>query len=164
MVFLPVTVCTGYLAAWITDLHGFRSRTFVERIFWSIPASIGISTIAAVLTGKLISLTAVVVFFSISALCFVGTLSWERLKLDRSERMRLFRLGPLSGRAMLLMLLWIILAVVSLVDIQRDHRLFSSLALFDHGARVNWGESILRTGVPPANPMYLSGRPAVLRY
>ena len=24
--FLPATLCTGYLAAWFTDLHGFRKR------------------------------------------------------------------------------------------------------------------------------------------
>jgi hypothetical protein len=54
--FLLATLCTGYLAAWFTDLHDFRKRFFVERIFWSVPLSLAISTIAAVLIGKFLPL------------------------------------------------------------------------------------------------------------
>ena len=162
--FLPVTVCTGYVAAWISNLHGFRRCTFIERIFWSIPASIGVSTITAVLIGKCISLTAVAIFFYICASCFIALLCWEWFQLRKPGSQGGLLFGAMSGRSALLILLWIVFAVVSLVDFQKDQRLFMSLTFFDHGARVNWGESILRTGIPPANPAYLSGHPAPLRY
>src|SRR4051794_40042818 len=57
LAFIPVTVCTGYLAAWLTDLHGFRRRSLVERLCWSIPLSIAVSTITSVLVGRFLSLT-----------------------------------------------------------------------------------------------------------
>jgi hypothetical protein len=162
--FVPVTVCTGFVVAWLIDLHGFRRRTFVERLFWSIPASIGISTIASVLIGKFLSLAAVVVFFALSTLLFAGLLCWEQFQRSKSGATSRFRAGPMSNWAALLALLWIAFTVLSLVDIQKDQRLFVNLAFYDHGARVNWGESILRTGIPPANPMYFSQHPAALRY
>lgn len=53
--FIPANLCTGYLAAWFTNLHNFRQRTFIERLFWSIPLSLAISTIASVLIGRFLS-------------------------------------------------------------------------------------------------------------
>ena len=53
--FLPLTVCPGYLAAWYTELQGFRQRSLVERLFWSVPLSLSISPIAAVLICRFFS-------------------------------------------------------------------------------------------------------------
>lgn len=75
--FLPATICTGYLAAWFTNLHDFRNRSLVDRLFWSVPLSVAVSTISSVLIGKAFSLTAVVMFFwerrSFSCRCWFGT-------------------------------------------------------------------------------------------
>lgn len=61
-------------------------------------------------------------------------------------------------------LIWIAVAVLSLVDLQSHQQLFMNLAVFDQSARVNWTEAVLRTGVPPANPMYLYKHQASMRY
>ncbi len=162
--FLPATLCTGYLAAWFTNLHDFRNRSLVDRLFWSVPLSVAVSTISSVLIGKAFSLTAVVMFFLGSAVLFLAVVGSERFRLSRSGRNWVGGWSPLGGKATSLCVLWIVLAVLSLIDLQSNHQLFMSLTIFDHGPRVNWTESILRTGVPPANPFYFYEHPANMRY
>lgn len=162
--FLPATLCTGYLAAWFTNLHDFRHRSLVDRLFWSVPLSVAVSTIASVLIGKAFSLEVVVMFFLGSTVLFLATVGSERLRLSRSGRNWVLGWSPLGGKALTLGVIWIVLAVLSLIDLQSDHQLFMSLTIFDHASRVNWTESILRTGVPPANPLYFYEQSANMRY
>lgn len=61
---------------------------------------------------------------------------------------------------MAMVIIWIAVAILSLVDIQSNQQLFMSVTAWDHSARVNWTESILRTGIPPANPLYYYGHSA----
>ncbi len=162
--FLPATLCTGYLAAWFSNLHNFRQRSLVERIFWSVPLSLAVSTIAAVLISRFISLTAAAVFFFASAglwLVIVGQGvdatpargtddgMWAGV---REARRRCF------GQ-----LVWMAIAILSLTDFVAGHRLFLSGTVLDFGTRVNWADAVLRTGVPPVNPMYLYVHAAHLR-
>ncbi len=152
--FLPVAVCPGYLVCWLTDLYRFRSRSFVERILWSIPASFAVSTIASVLIAWAISLIAVVRVFEAGAALWLALLVWESRKLRRNNANLITGWQPLGGSAIVWAALWIAVAVLSLVDFEYHHQLFMSLTIYDQGARVSWTESILRTGVPPANPYY----------
>jgi hypothetical protein len=162
--FLPATVCTGYLTAWFTDHHGFRRRSMVEQLFWSVPLSLGVSTIAAVLMARFISLTAAAVFFLASGGLWLAVFGREWLLPRRSDRERVFGWKPWGGRALTLALVWIVVVILSLVDWQRGHQLFMSIATYDHASRVDWTESVLRTGVPPANPMYWYKHAAPMRY
>ena len=123
-----------------------------------------VSTIASVLIGNAISLAAVVVFFLGSAVLFLVTVGSERFRLRRSGMKWIVGWNPLGGKAIMLCVIWIVLAVLSLIDFQNNHQLFMSLTIFDHAPRVNWTESILRTGVPPANPLYFYEQPANMRY
>ncbi len=162
--FLPATFCTGYLAAWYTNLHKFRQRSLAERIFWSVPLSLAVSVISSVLIGKALSLTAVVVFFLASTVACLLTLAWEWLQLHRAHTKWTFGLHPLGGAALFLAFIWILVTVLSLVDFQSGHQLFMSLAIFDHAPRVNWTQSVLHTGVPPANSLYFYKHAASMRY
>ena len=126
--------------------------------------SVAVSTIASVLIGKAFSLLAVVAFFLISAGLFLGTVVVEHFRLRRSDNKWLTGWSPLGGKALTLAVLWVALAVLSLIDFQSDHQLFMSLTIFDHASRVNWTESILRTGIPPANPLYFYEQSANMRY
>jgi ABC-type multidrug transport system permease subunit len=83
--FLPATVCTGYVVGWFTNLHDFRQRSLVERIFWSLPLSVALSTISAVLIGKFLSLSAVVVFYAAASVLFLAILAREGFRLRRSR-------------------------------------------------------------------------------
>jgi hypothetical protein len=162
--FLPAFFCTGYSFAWFTNLLGFRQRSLVERIFWSIPLSLAITAIASVLIGKALSLNAVVVFLVASALLFLVALSMEWLQLRRAGLKWTIGWHPLGTTAFILAIAWVALAVLSLVDFQFDQKLCISLTLYDQAPRADWIQSILHTGVPPVNPLYLFKHPATMRY
>jgi hypothetical protein len=161
--FLPATFCTGYLVAWFTDLHGFRQRTLVERCFWSVPLSVAVSTIASVLIAKAFSLTAVSVFFMFSTAIWLVTVGWEWLQLRRAGEKWIVGWQPLGTTALILAIVWMAVAILSLVDLERNHQLFMSVAILDQCARVNWTESILRAGIPPVNAFYFYKHPAIMR-
>jgi hypothetical protein len=162
--FVPLTVCFGYLAAWYSDLFQFRQRTVVERIFWSVPLSLAVSTISGFWISRFVSVTAAAVFFLGIAALWLATVTKEWLDLRRAGRRLHFGWQPHGTAALLLACFWIAIAVASLVDIvTKDHRLFMCYAMWDQGQRINWSESILRTGVPPINSFYLYGHPFPLR-
>lgn len=160
--FLPATLCTGYVAGWITNLHGFQQRSIAERMFWSVPLSLAVSPIASVLIGKVFSLAAVVLFLQASAVLFLGIIGMEWIRLRRSHRKWDIGWSPLGGIALLLLIGWIAFVVLSLVDFQSGHGLHMSLSMFDLGSRINWIESVLRTGIPPVNSMYFYGQAATM--
>jgi hypothetical protein len=153
--FVPATVCTGYLFAWLTNLHGFRMRSLVERVFWSIPASLAVSTIASVLVGKFFSLGAVVILLLASAFGSIFVLANELRNEHKTRKRRAAGLQPLGSKALILVILWTVFTIFSLVDIHRDHELFMNVSMLDQSARVLWTESVLHTGVPPVNQLYL---------
>ncbi len=161
--FLPMFVCTGYLVAWFTNLHGFRQRSLVERMFWSVPLSLAVSTITAVLIGRFFSLTVVTVLFMASAALWLATLGWEWREIRRTGRKWITGWHPLGGKALMLAIVWIAAVVLSLVDLQSHHELYMSVTIVDYGARVNWIESVLRTGIPPDNPLYWYKHSAPMR-
>lgn len=161
--FLPVLAAPGYLAGWAANLHGFRGRSLVERLFWSVPLSFAIAPIATGLLGKFLSLTAASVFFAACGLAWVVLLAREWLGLRRAGRRLRIGWSPLGGRALAVGIFWIALVVLSLVDFEHGQRLDLSTTLYDHSYRVAWTEAIERTGVPPANPLYWFQHAAALR-
>jgi hypothetical protein len=162
--FLPVGVSTGYVAAFATNLCNFRQRSLVERIFWSIPLSLAVSTISAVLIGKFTSLgTFVAILWATIVFC-AALLVREKLQCRRLAEKWNIGWKPFGGAALTFASLWIVVVILLLVDWQRDHQLNMSLVIFDHGMRVAWTQSVLRTGIPPTNPLYMYLRPAPMRY
>ena len=162
--FIPVLVCPGYLAAWLINLHGFRQRSLVERFFWSLPLSLAVSTITFVLVGRYLSLGVDAVLAVLSLVFCVVVFAIEWTQLRRSGSQWAFGIQPLGGTILLLSIVWIAFVVLSLVDYQGNQRLFMSLTFYDIGARTNWADSVLRTGIPPANPFYFYLHPGNLRY
>ena len=152
--FFPVAVCPGYLISWFVDLHGFRSRSLVERMLWSIPASLALSAIASFLIAWAFSVNAVVGAFLASAILWLALLVWDWRQQRRIGCRLPVGFKPRGRSALILAAIWITVAILSLVDFEYNHQLFSSITIYDQGARVNWTDSILRTGVPPANPYY----------
>jgi hypothetical protein len=128
-----------------------------------VPLSLAVSTIAAVLIARFLSLAWVVVFLLAAAVLWLATIAREWLQLRSTGRNLNTGWRPLGGTALLLAILWIAMAVLSLVDLESNHHLFMNLAILDQCFRVDWTGSVLRTGVPPANPLYLYQHPAVMR-
>lgn len=160
---IPMLFCPGYLAAWLLDLHGFRRQSLTERVVWSVPLSLAVGTIAALLIGWVLSLNAAAVCFALCVPVSIGVMIRERR--DRRRRGCPWVVGwnPGGGTALAMAVLWVVVAILSLVGIARHGQLYFSVTLEDLGARVNWTESVLRTGVPPMNPLYLYLHPAHLR-
>jgi hypothetical protein len=156
---IPAAVSTGYLTGWLTDLEGFRRRSFIERLLWSLPLSVAVSPIVLVLCGKLFSLSVAAWLLWACAIAWVALLAIEVRKKSLALNKQPYLL-PVA----LLAICWIMLALFSLVDFQSGDKLYFSVTLFDHAYRINWTEAILRTGVPPANPLYFFQHPALLRY
>ncbi len=151
--FVPALLAPGYVAAWWADLHGFRQRTLAGRLVWSLPLSLAVSTIVADLLGRL-SLGAVAIFFVVTTVVWLGLLCREALQRRRARLPWNVGWRPYGTVALVLALAWIVLALLSLVDWAAHHQLFLSVICQDEGARVNWTDAVVRTGVPPANPLY----------
>jgi hypothetical protein len=163
LAFLPITVCTGYITGWFTNLHGFRQRSLVERIFWSLPLSLAISAIASFLIGRYFSLKAVEVFLIAASAIWLALLIKELIQTQKSGDKWNFGFCPLGGKATALAIAWSALVILFLVDIQTKHGLFFNIAILDEGFRIGWIQSVIHTGIPPLNPGYLYGHPAAMR-
>lgn len=162
--FAPVALCSGYSAGWLTNVERFRSRSFIERLFWSLPLSFSISGIFAVLMARLTSIFVVEILVLSTVPICLFTLIWERLRRSHSEnRCDGGCLRPLGFVAMLVVGSWVALVLVTLVDLQQGQNLYPSLFQWDHSARIAWTESVIHTGVPPDNPLYYFRHPAPLR-
>ncbi len=135
----------------------------MERIFWSLPLSLAVTTIASVLIGKFLTLDAVVAFLMASTALCIALIFWEGVQLRRSGRSWNLGWRPLGGKALIVAVIWTTVAVLSLVDLQADRKLFMTVTVLDMDARVSWTESILRTGIPPTNPLYQFKQPAPMR-
>jgi hypothetical protein len=63
-----------------------------------------------------------------------------------------------------IILIWIGIAVFSLIDIQLGNRLYFNIVAYDYQTRVSVIDAITRTGVPPINPSYYPGAPVRLTF
>ncbi|HWT65799.1 MAG TPA: hypothetical protein VN151_06760, partial [Terracidiphilus sp.] len=162
-VFALEGVCPGYAAGWLTNLMGFRKRSVVERIFWSLPLSFSVMGIGGELLGRLAGLVAVESMVVLSAL--VCAALWVRGALWLRGRGDSWSLGvrPLGGRALAAAGVWIVVVMASLVDWGHGKKLYMNMAILDQSYRVAWIEAVIRTGVPPANPQFWFHGPAPMQ-
>ncbi|WP_213803608.1 hypothetical protein [Granulicella sp. dw_53] len=154
----------GYVVGWVTDLLGFRGRSLGERLTWSVPLSFGVVTLLAVMAGKYVSLNVacwVVVWLGVTAVALVG------IELIRGRRFRLGRTGRLVVAAGLGGAVFV---VGELVDVGLGNKLYMNVAVYDHALRTAFVDAVVRTGVPPGNPLYWTvsdggvGHAAPMRY
>jgi hypothetical protein len=156
--FAPVLLAPGYCLAWACDFLGFRRRAIGERLAWSIALSFAVVTICAVELGKYGSLTAVCWLAGICAVGFVAIILRDFL-----QRPRTF----LSGWKLLgagIAVAWILFVVAELVDVGVGARLYLSVTVFDHALRTSFVDAVMRTGVPPASPLFWPGHAVPMRY
>jgi hypothetical protein len=142
-------VLPGYVAAWLLDLFAFRRRTVPFRLALSIPLSISLGPIAVYLLGAWL-------FWPIW-LSFAGLVCWEwwgrRFRLPETQKLRL---TPFF--------VWIVLALLSLVDLQLGDRLYYSIIGYDYSIRTEMIHSLATAGIPPRTPFFFPGHDVPLRY
>jgi hypothetical protein len=157
--FAAVLLAPGYCLAWACNLLGFRERGAGERLAWGVALSFGAMTIIAVLLGKMGSFSAVCWLAGVCAVGFVGIVAREGW-LRRSG----FHIGRWGWAGAGIAAVWILFVVAELVDIGVGSHLYFSVTVVDHALRTAFVDAVLRTGVPPTNPLNWPGHAVPMRY
>jgi hypothetical protein len=150
----------GYAISWLLDLLDFRRRTIAFRVTFAIPLSIALCPMLTFALARYATFSAVWAFYSLTALVFCVSLA---LDLRAGKFRRPF--WPSGSRTFAVILgIWLAICVLSLIDLQIGHRLYSPTSVFDYSVRTAFVHSISTTGVPPQNPFFSPGHPVPLRY
>ena len=166
LLFLPILLSPGYVAAWLTGVFGFRTLTAPWRLLISLPLSVAIGPIVIYLAGDVLAggnqwlpvygLYAASFLIWLALLCGLG--AHETLPRWLAGLWRVPRVWRFIPAA------WLLVAIGSLVNVEFHNRLYLSFSDFDHTTRAAITDAISRTGVRPLNPFYDPGSPAPLRY
>ena len=150
ILFPLVIIIPGYLAGYFLDIFNFRSRHFSTQLGISLLLSVAISPIFYYLLTSLFSLKTAVVFTLIFLIAFIFILFREKITVPTFY---------ISKAILWITCIWIVLALFSLVDLQRGaDELYFSVVSYDHTTRVSIIDAMTRTGVPPINPSYYPGQ------
>ena len=156
LVFSCALLAPGYVTAHITNICGFRGRSLCEQLAWSTVLSFGIGTIltlGAVWSGGARGGAVLLLVFALAAASI-------------AFRNGVFR-SPISRGAVPYLLLGCFLcflAIGSGVDVGLHSRLYMSVTAYDNALRAAFIDAVLRTGVPPASPVYWPGHAAPMHY
>jgi len=151
----------GYSFGWFTDLLQFRSSSTSRRILLSLPLSLVISTIATNFVGRYLSSTVILWAFCIVAAGTIFHLIYEWARRSKAGCSSMARTTKIAcGIA----IVWAIVVIASLADIQIGSRLYPSTALWDHAVRIAFLHSAMRTGPPIRNPFSFLGSAPIARY
>jgi hypothetical protein len=156
LAFAAVLYAPGYLVAYATDLFEFRQMGFTERSMWAIACSFCVVPIALYLVGRSAGLSGICWLLAGTAIATL-LLLWRRGSgLGWSERDRWVTTLLVCG--------WIAFVLLMLVDVQVGKKLYFSVVMADQSYRIAFTDAVMRTGIPPANPLYFAGSPAPMRY
>ena len=159
--FSLVLFVPGYLAGMATNALGFRSAKVAERIALALLLSSSISPYLICILGRALSIPVISGLFLLLGFLFFANvvLEWRRNKFELPGAPH-WTTKALVG----LVALWLFVCLASLPDLQLDHRLYSTAAVYDHGIRSAFISSARRTGAPPENPFLYAGAPVPSRY
>jgi hypothetical protein len=159
-VFALLFVPPGFLLGWASNVLGFRGRSAAEKLLISVVLSAATTPIITVLVGRFGSMTAAIAVVLVLSLA-AGALAIKELRWTGGL---LSRISSTTWIGLGIMAVWLVLALLSVVDLQWGNRLYPTYAIFDHSVRIPFVQAAARTGVPPLNPFYGLGKPPVLRY
>jgi hypothetical protein len=157
VVFSALLAAPGYCLALGTDLLGFRRRGVGERLAWGVALSFGTMTLVAVYLAKyLTGMNSAMRVGWLGCVC-AGYMAGQ-LWRERAWRGGGGRWVWGVGAA------WVLFVVAELVDVGAGNRLYLSVTIYDHALRTAFVDAVVRTGVPPANPLYWPGHGVAMRY
>lgn len=153
--FLFVFVFPGYIVGWLSDLFDFSKRRWIVKLGIGCLLSFVVSPILLFLVSFFLSMTVAVFILAICFILFliINIRARNVISIDTYSR-GIFNAG----------VIWIFIAILTLIGIQWGNELFLSVISFDQTTRVSVIDSITRTGVPPVNPGYFPGHPVLLTY
>jgi hypothetical protein len=156
LAFALVLYAPGYVFAYATNLFSFRSKDFSERSLWSIACSLCVVPIVAYLAGRTVGLNGLCWLLAGSSIAVLPLLLRNRTPPYWPRRDRLITVLVGGGLTLFVLLM--------LIDFQVGNKLYFSVVMADQSYRIAFIDTVVRTGVPPANPLYFSGSPAPMRY
>jgi hypothetical protein len=150
----------GYAVGWLLDVLRFRSRTLSFRLALSVPLSISIGPIMSYFVGRWLSMSAVWVLYGL--LCSCALFLAARVLMSTWR----VRARPSKQQVQILVLIfaWMIIAVLSLADMQIGRRLYFSVIGLDYCVRTAFTNAISTSGLPAHSPFFFPGHFVVLRY
>lgn len=160
-VFPLFVVFPGFVIGWITNALRFRLRTTSVQLLLSLVFSVALCPILTYLIGRVAGLSWVWIAYGVVWTTAVILVASRRVLIYPKEiaaRCREYRL------ALSLVAFWLIIAIFSFVDVQVGGHLYGSVTRIDYAKHVALTGSLLRTGVPPANPFFSTGLPQPICY
>jgi hypothetical protein len=156
LAFASLLYAPGYIVAYAGNLFDFRRLDFAARSLWAIACSFMVMPIVAYFTGRICGLTGICAIMSLAALLAALLILHPRTSAIWHAHDR--RISAL------LVLGWIAFALLMLVEFQVGKKLYFSVVMADQSYRIAFTDAVVRTGVPPANPLYFAGAPVAMRY
>lgn len=153
-VFALALFAPGYVLGWAANLFAFRQMSWPHRLLWAIAYSFALTPILSYWAGKYAGLNAVCGILLALTIAAAALIAGERPTLHRRPLL-ITATATLLGSAFIFLML---------ADLQIGHKLYFSVVEFDQSYRVAFTQSVLRSGVPPANPLYFAGGPQPMRY
>lgn len=162
--FFPYLFAPGYAAGFLLDVFSFRTQALRTRMALSLALSLAVLPIAANLLARLMSLQLCAwLLLGVSISACAGCVLFEVLRGSMRPRVAApHRVS--SGWIIALGAAWVLLCLVSFPDLQIGHTLWNSVMIYDEGIRSAFIDAVLRTGVPPRNPLCFFGTPVPSRY
>jgi hypothetical protein len=149
-----IFVFPGYITGWTLNLFEFRNRTLIGQTVMAMALSASIAPAVLFLVYRFTSSSVVIGLIIVLAIASAYILVRARKKVHHNNEF----LKP----AVIFVVLWIFLAVFTLIDLQLGQHLYFSSNSYDLTTRVSVVDAISRTGIPPINPSYYPGKPIPL--
>jgi hypothetical protein len=159
--FALIFLAPGYCLGRVSNVLRFRQRGAAEQWLLSMGISIVVVPITLNLLSRWFSLRVTVpLCWLLAGIALADLLvRWRRKKFLIAFSMR-----RSTAIAIGLAILWAVICLVSLPDLQLGHRLYSTAAVADLGVRSAFVASAMHGGAPPANPFFFPGSIVKLRY
>jgi hypothetical protein len=129
---------------------------FAQRSLWAIACSFIVTPLFSYFAGRTGGLSAVCAFAFVASAVTLVILVKDRKQSHWTGVERRLTLAVTAAITLFMLLM--------LIDGTAGGKLFYSVVMADQSYRICFTDAVLRTGVPPANPLYFSGAPAVMRY
>ena len=148
----------GYVIGWATNVFLFRRRRLVTQLALSTPLAAAVVPIVVYLLGRYPG--ALWTFFGIVWVAFAILILryWKQFWHERATLLpRKFWIATCFA------VIWALVAIASLVDLQFKNRVYFSVAAYDYSLRTAITAEAART-IPPGNPFFASTPPVPLKY
>ncbi len=156
LVFSVAVFAPGYCLGQLTDVAEFRTRALREQLAWAAALSFGPGVLLIVGAVWLGGATAGALLLLAFGLVSVWLLRNYPPRRDLTTRHLATTFAVFAA--------WTCCVLGSLVDIGTHAHLWMSVTAYDHGLRTAFVDAVLRTGLPPVDPVYWPGHDTPMRY